>query len=243
MHRIVMEETAAAPTSGRSPMVKIAIGTLFVAALVVLAREGGVYVPAFVQWVNDLGVWGPTVFIAGYVVATVAILPAVLLTLAGGAIFGIGRGVLYVFIAAVLGASVAFLIARYLARGLIEKRLAGNARFAAIDRAVGLQGRKIVFLLRLSPAFPFTVLNYVLGLTQVRFTDYFVASIGMFPGTLLYVYYGKLAGDVATLASGAPVEKGAGYYTVLVLGLVATVLVTLVVTRTARKALHDVAAE
>src|SRR5207244_5256693 len=161
-------------------------------------------------------------FIAGYVLATVAFVPGVVLTLAAGVIFGLVRGVVYVFVAAVLGSSAAFLIGRYLARTAVERRLAANPRFAAIDRAVGAEGRKIVFLLRLSPVFPFNLLNYGLGLTRVRFADYVMASVGMIPGTLLYVYYGKLAGDVAALAGGAAPEKGGGYYAVLILGLVAT---------------------
>src|SRR5262245_50718357 len=195
--------------------VKLLLGGLALAAVVVLARLGGAYVPRFAQWVNDLGFWGPIVFVLGYAVAVVALVPAFLLTLAAGAIFGLGSGVLYVFVAAVLGSSAAFLISRYVARGAIERRLAGNARFAAIDRAVGEQGRKIVFLLRLSPAFPFTLLNYGLGLTNVRFVDYVAASVGMLPGTLLYVYYGKVIGDVAVLASGMAREKGPADYAIL----------------------------
>jgi uncharacterized membrane protein YdjX (TVP38/TMEM64 family) len=218
---------------------KLAIGAAALVAVILLARQGGAYIPRFAEWVNGLGVWGPIVFILGYAAATVAFLPASLLTLAAGAIFGIVSGVVYVFIAAMLGSSTAFLVSRYLARGAIEARLAGNPRFAAIDRAVGAQGRKIVFLLRLSPAFPFVLLNYALGLTRVRFVDYGIAGFGMLPGTLLYVYYGKLAGDVAALAGGAAVERGAGYYAVLLLGLAATVVVTLLVTRTARQALRD----
>jgi uncharacterized membrane protein YdjX (TVP38/TMEM64 family) len=214
-----------------------------VAVLVVLGRQLGAYVPQFAVWVNSLGVWGPVVFILGYAAATVAFAPGSILTLTAGAVFGLGKGVLYVFVAAVLGSSAAFLVSRHLARTVIEQRVAGNARFAAIDRAVSAQGRKIVFLLRLSPVFPFNLLNYALGLTNVRFVDYLVASIGMIPGTLLYVYYGKLAGDVAALAGGAAVEKGAAYYVVLVLGLAATVLVTTLVTRTARRALQSVADE
>jgi uncharacterized membrane protein YdjX (TVP38/TMEM64 family) len=193
--------------------------------------------------VKGLGVWGPVVFIAGYVAATVAFVPGVLLTLAAGAIFGLVRGVLYVLIGATLGSAAAFLVARYVARAAIERRIAGNARFAAIDRAVGAEGRKIVFLLRLSPVFPFNLLNYALGLTRVRFADFLVASVGMIPGTILYVYYGKLIGDVTALAGGAAVEKGPGYYAVLVLGLAATVAVTTVVTRTARRALRDATGE
>jgi len=229
------------PAGGKPSFAKLALGAVALLALIVLARQGGAYIPQFAQWVNSLGVWGPIVFIAGYAAAVIGFVPGSVLTLAAGAIFGLVGGVVYVFIAAVLGSSGAFLVSRYVARSAIEKRLAGNARFAAIDRAVGAQGRKIVFLLRLSPVFPFTLLNYALGLTRVRFVDYLVASFGMLPGTLLFVYYGKLAGDVAALAGGAAVEKGAGYYAVLALGLVATVLVTAVVTRTARKALADVA--
>jgi len=212
-------------------------------ALIMLGRQVGAYVPQFALWVNSLGVWGPVVFIVGYAVAAVAFVPGSLLTLAAGAIFGLSTGSLYVFIAAVLGSSAAFLVSRHLARAVIEQRLAGNARFVAIDRAVSAQGRKIVFLLRLSPVFPFNLLNYALGLTKVRFVDYLIASVGMIPGTLLYVYYGKVAGDVAALAGGVVVEKGAAYYVVLVLGLAATVLVTALVTRTARRALQSVTGE
>jgi len=234
-----MEQPSPARAPSRLAPAKLAIGIVARVAVILAARAGGAYIPAFAHWVEGLGVWGPIVFILGYVVATVAFVPGIILTLAAGAIFGLGFGVLYVFIAAVLGASAAFFVARYVARRAIERRLAGNARFTAIDRAVAAQGRKIVFLLRLSPVFPFNLLNYALGLTRVRYVDFLIASIGMLPGTLLYVYYGKLAGDVAALAGGAHVEKGAGYYAVLVLGLAATVLVTIIVTRTARSALRE----
>lgn len=221
------------------PFARIALVVVGLAALVVLGRQAGRYIPQFAQWVNGLGFWGPVVFIIGYALAAVAFVPGSLLTLAAGAIFGLAKGVVYVFIAATLGSSLAFLVSRYLARQAIERRLANTPRFAAIDRAVGAEGRKIVFLLRLSPVFPFNLLNYGLGLTQVRFADYVMASVGMLPGTLLYVYYGKLAGDVAALAGGAAPEKGAGYYAVLILGLVATIVVTTLVTRTARRALKE----
>ena len=203
----------------------------------------GAWLPRFAAWVSALGVWGPVVFIAGYAVAVIGFVPASVLTLAAGAIFGVVRGVVYVFVAATVGAAGAFLVSRYVARAAVERRIGGNPRFAAVDRAVAAEGRKIVFLLRLSPVFPFTLLNYALGLTRVRFVDYLVASLGMIPGTLLYVYYGKLAGDVAALAGGAAVEKGAGYWTVLAVGLVATVVVTTIVTRTARRALGEATGE
>jgi len=227
-------ETAA---GGRGWAVRIGILVVAIGVLVVLARQVGGYVPAFAAWVDGLGFWGPLVFIVGYAVAVVAFVPGSLLTLSAGAIFGLGRGVAYVFVAALLGSSLAFLVARYIARAAVEQRIAGNARFSAVDRAVGSEGLKIVFLLRLCPLFPFNLLNYALGLTRVSFRDYLLAGVGMLPGTLLYVYYGKLAGDVAALAGGAQVQKGWEYYAVLALGLVATIVVTAVVTRIARKAL------
>jgi uncharacterized membrane protein YdjX (TVP38/TMEM64 family) len=215
----------------------IAVLVLFL----VLGRRFGALVPEFARWVESLGAWGPLAFIAGYAAAAVALVPGSLLTLAGGAIFGLARGTIFVFAGALLGAVAAFLIARYLARSAVERRLAGKPRFAAVDRAVATEGRKIVFLLRLSPVFPFNLLNYTLGLTRVRFTDYLIGSLGMLPGTLLYVYYGKLAGDVAALAGGAPMPKDARYWTLLGVGLVATVAVTAYVTRVARRALREAA--
>ncbi|RMF21896.1 MAG: TVP38/TMEM64 family protein [Deltaproteobacteria bacterium] len=232
--------TADSATPRRRPIVKIAAATAAVVAVLIAGRWAGGYLPAFAAWVDGLGVWAPVVFITGYAIATVAFVPGSLLTLAAGAIFGLLEGTVYVLIAATLGAAGAFLVARYVARSAVERRIAANARFAAIDRAVEKEGRRLVFLLRLSPVFPFNLLNYALGLTKVRFADYLVASAGMLPGTLLYVYYGKLAGDVAAAASGAAPPRGAGYYAVLIAGLLATVAVTTIVTRMARKALAEV---
>jgi uncharacterized membrane protein YdjX (TVP38/TMEM64 family) len=160
------------------PLARILIGVAAVAALVIAGRQLGGQLPRFAAWVDGLGVWGPVVFMLGYVLAAVAFVPASLLTLAAGAIFGLARGALFVFVAAVIASAIGFLIARYLARDAIERRVARNPRFAAIDRAVGAEGRKIVFLLRLSPVFPFNLLNYGLGLTRVRFADYLLASFG-----------------------------------------------------------------
>ncbi len=229
------------PATAVSRVARTAIVVVGVGVLVWTGRSVGAYVPAFAAWVDGLGALGPIVFMVGYIVATVAFIPGSLLTLAAGAIFGLGRGTLFVFVAASLGAIAAFLVSRYLARGAVERRIAGNARFASIDRAIASQGRRIVFLLRLSPVFPFNLLNYALGLTQVRLADYALASFGMLPGTLLYVYYGKLAGDVAALAGGSAPPKDAGYYTVLALGLAATIAVTTIVTRLARRALQGIA--
>jgi uncharacterized membrane protein YdjX (TVP38/TMEM64 family) len=216
----------------------LAIVVVAVAVLFLVGKWGGRYVPIFTEWVRSLGALGPLVFIGGYIIAAVAGIPGSLLTLAAGAIFGLGGGVLYVFIGATLGASAAFLVSRYVARGLVERRVAGNERFQRLDRAIAEDGRKIVFLLRLSPVFPFSLLNYALGLSRVRFVDFVLASVGMLPGTVLYVYYGKLAGDVAAVASGGAPVRGAGYYAVLAVGLLATVLVTTIITRVASRSLR-----
>ena len=108
---------------------------------------------------------------------------------------------------------------------------------------MGEDGRRLVFLLRLSPVFPFGLLNYALGLTRVRFADYAIASVGMLPGTLLYVYSGKVVGDLAALAGGAPPPRGAGGTLLLVVGLAATVVATALVTRIARRALAEATGE
>jgi uncharacterized membrane protein YdjX (TVP38/TMEM64 family) len=223
----------------RNNLIRVITVAIALAALIFIGRELGAYVPRFATWVEGLGVWGPLAFITGYALATVAFVPGSLLTLGAGAIFGLAKGVVYVFVAASIGATLAFLVSRYVARSAIEQRLAGNEKFATIDNAVGEQGLKIVLLLRLSPVFPFNALNYGLGLTKVSLRDYVLAHIGMLPGTLLYVYYGKLAGDVAALAGGAETERGAEYWIVLGLGLAATVIVTTIVTRIARRALKE----
>jgi len=211
---------------------------VLLAAIVVGGRRLGALVPAFAQYIEGLGALGPIVFVLGYAVATVAFIPGSILTFAAGAIFGLTTGVGLVFVAATVGSTIAFLVSRYVARGAIEQRVAGNARFAAVDKAIAAQGIRIVMLLRLSPVFPFSLLNYALGLTRISLRDYVLASVGMLPGTILYVYYGKLAGDIATLSGGTAPPRDMGYYVVLALGLFATIVVTTLVTRTARTALR-----
>lgn len=239
-----MSTTAdALPEKRSGPKWKLVVyalaGLAVLAALILAGRQAGDSIPRFAAWVEGLGVWGPVVFILGYAVATVAFVPGSLLTLAAGAIFGLVEGTLYTLIGATLGAACAFLVARYVARGAIERKIAGNARFAAIDKAVAGEGFKIVALLRLSPVFPFNLLNYALGLTRVRFLHYLAASIAMLPGTLLYVYYGKAAGSLAgALGGGATAQRGPEFWITLGIGLVATVIVTTYVTRLAGRALQ-----
>jgi uncharacterized membrane protein YdjX (TVP38/TMEM64 family) len=225
------------------PWARILLALVAVAALVALGRSAGGAVPRFAAWVEGLGFWGPAVFAFGYALAVVAFVPGSVLTLGAGAIFGVGPGTATVFVAATAGACASFLVARYFARSAIERRLAGNDRFAAIDRAVGQEGRKIVFLLRLSPVFPFNLLNYSLGLTGVRFVDYAVASVGMLPGTLLYVYLGSVVGDLAAIAGGETGARDASQQALFFGGLVVTAVVTILVTRIARRALAQATGE
>jgi uncharacterized membrane protein YdjX (TVP38/TMEM64 family) len=247
-----------------------------VAALALLAavgHEAAALLPRFAAWVESLGTLGIAAFIVGYAAAAVLLVPGSLLTLAAGAVFGLAKGVAIVFVAATLGACAAFLIARYAARGAIERRLADGgaaphpepgvgaateadgpatgaahgarpargfgALIAAIDEAAGRRGLLVVLLLRLSPIVPFSVLNYLLGLSRVRFTDYAIASVGMLPGTLLYVYYGRVAGDIAAVAAGVAPPRGAEYWALLAVGLAATIAVTVVLGRMARRVLRE----
>lgn len=185
------------------------------------------------DWVGQLSPRGAIIFIAIYVVATVLFIPGSVLTLGAGAVFGVMWGSIYVSIGSILGATCAFLVGRYIARGAIARKIEGNERFAAIDKAVANEGWKIVGLTRLSPVFPFTLLNYAFGLTQVKLRDYVLASwIGMMPGTVMYVYLGSLA-----KAATAEHTRTTGEWVLYGVGLLATIILTVFVTRIAKRAL------
>lgn len=191
------------------------------------------------QWLESLGYVGGIAFIGIYIIATVAFLPGSILTLGSGVVFGVVLGSIYVFIGATIGAIAAFLVGRYLARGWIGKKIEGNQKFAAIDKAVAHEGFKIVLLTRLSPIFPFNLLNYAFGVTGVSLKDYAIASIGMLPGTVMYVYIGSLAGDLARIGSKNSPTDPTIQWIIRIVGFIATVAVTVYVTRIARKALDE----
>lgn len=185
------------------------------------------------DWIGKLGPWGPVIFVGLYVVATVLFIPGSVLTLGAGAVFGVVLGSVCVSLGATLGATAAFLVGRYLARDAIARRIEKNEKFAAIDGAVADEGWKIVLLTRLSPAFPFTLLNYAFGLTRVKLSHYVLASwIGMIPGTVMYVYLGSLV----HVGAGHR-QRTAGEWVLYAVGLLATVAVTVFVTRVAKNAL------
>ncbi|HEY9606641.1 MAG TPA: TVP38/TMEM64 family protein [Allocoleopsis sp.] len=227
-----------------APLLAIAI-TLVLASTPALA-QGATQTQGFnpqdwlrsaLEWINSLGAIGAIAYIALYIIATVAFLPGSIVTLGAGVVFGLVLGSLYVFIGASLGATVAFLIGRYLARDWVFKKIASNEKFRAIDEAVGREGFKIVLLTRLSPVFPFNLLNYAFGVTGVSLKDYVLGFIGMIPGTIMYVYLGSLAGSLAKIGTESQPTNPAIQWTIRIIGFIATVAVTVYVTRIARKAL------
>ncbi|HKI33700.1 MAG TPA: TVP38/TMEM64 family protein [Gemmataceae bacterium] len=208
-----------------------------VAAFVLLPIKQ--YLADFVDWVQGLGWWGALVFGLVYAVAGLAI-PGSILTLGAGFAFGVVFGTVVVSLSSVTTAVLAFWLGRTLFRAWVAAKVAANPKFRALDQAVAENGFKIVFLTRLSPVFPFTLLNYTFGLTKVRFRDYLIASwIGMLPGTVLYVYLGSAIHDVADLAAGN-VERTPAQTVFFWVGLAVTALVTVLVTRIARNALRQV---
>ena len=152
-------------------------------------------------------------------------------------VFGVVKGSIAVSVGSTLGATAAFLVGRYLARNWVSGKVAGNEKFKAVDEAVAREGWKIVLLTRLSPVFPFNLLNYAFGLTKVNLKQYILASwAGMIPGTVMYVYIGSLAGDLASLGSGGR-TRTTGEWILYGVGLLATGVVTVFVTRLAKNAL------
>lgn len=186
-------------------------------------------------WVEGFGLWGPLLFVGLYIIACVFLLPGSALTLGAGALFGVVRGSILVSLASTLGATAAFLVGRYLARSWVVTKIDANPKFKAIDEAVAKEGWKIVGLTRLSPVFPFSIQNYAYALTRVGLKDYIIASwIGMMPGTVMYVYLGSLARLGVDAQQG-----GTAQVAFRIVGLLATVAVTLLITRVAKRALQE----
>jgi uncharacterized membrane protein YdjX (TVP38/TMEM64 family) len=192
-------------------------------------------------WVESLGLIAPIAFIGVYNVATVFLIPGSILTLGGGVLFGLWWGSFYVIIAATLGATIAFWIGRNFARDWVSQQISKYPKFAAIDKAVAKEGFKIVALTRLSPLFPFNLLNYAFGITQVSLKDYVLGSIGMVPGTILYVYIGSLVGSLAQIGSKTQIDPQTEQLQLVtkIVGFLITIGVTLYITRIAKKALDS----
>jgi uncharacterized membrane protein YdjX (TVP38/TMEM64 family) len=195
---------------------------------------------SFNDLVGQMGVVGIFIFIGAYAVATVLLAPGLILTVGAGFAFGLWKGFLAVSVGSTLGAALAFLVARFIARDKVEAIARGNEKLRNIDNAIGKQGAKLVFLLRLSPVIPFNLSNYFYGLTGVKFWPYVLASwIGMMPGTFLYVYIGTAGkAAVSAAAGGEAMKHGWQYWTFTGIGLAATIAVTIWVTKIARDALR-----
>jgi uncharacterized membrane protein YdjX (TVP38/TMEM64 family) len=211
---------------------------LFVAARLLPVAD---WLRDFNAWVKGLGPEGMVLYGLVYVIAAVLFVPGLVLTLGAGFAFGLLRGVIVVSLASTVAAALAFLIARHLARDRIEKLARKNEKFEAIDRAIGQKGWKIVALLRLSPLVPFSLSNYLYGLTAVKFVPYILASwIAMLPATVLYVYLAA-AGKAAAAAAVGGAEKATRSpweYVLFGVGLAATAAVTVLITRVPRRELE-----
>jgi len=214
-------------------MLFAAFGLLIAGAF--LFGDPQAWLNAAIAAVERLGPWGPVVFALAYVAAALLLVPGSALTLSAGTLFGVAAGTAVVSAASTAAAALAFLIGRFLAREAVAGKIAGNESFAALDRAMGRDGWKIVALARLSPVFPFTLLNYAFGLTRVQFTHYVLASwLSMLPGTVLYVYLGSLARAGARSGEKTPLE-----WTMYAVGLLATLAVTVFITKAAKKAMRE----
>lgn len=223
------------PSSSKTKLIVIGI-----TALTVLSAGYYFNFPSVLQnalnWIHGLGLIGYAVFILLYILSCIFFIPGTVLTLGAGAIYGVVLGSVIVSVASTLGAGAAFLVGRYAAREFVERKIEGNETFKSIDEAVAREGGKIVFLTRLSPLFPFSLLNYAYGLTKVNFFSYFIASwIGMMPGTVMYVYIGSLGSDLATAGTG---EQSYLKWILNAVGFIATVLVSVYVGKIAKQALE-----
>lgn len=243
----------AGPTPRRwvKPVVSLlVVGTMFAAWMVLPVKA---LLQHMLEGLAGLGGVGLVILAVIYVVACVLLVPGLVLTLGAGflsaavwpnqPLLAILFATIAVSLGSVAGAGAAFLLGRTLAREWVDNKVRANEKFRAIDEAVGRMGFKMVFLVRLSPVFPFNLLNYALGLTKVTFRSYFFASwIGMLPMTIVYVYIGSVAQSITALAA----DKAETTLAQKVLwwgGLIVTIVVVGLVTRVARQALKQAMSE
>ncbi len=222
----------AQPSATGRPWGRIALFTGGAIALVAAGRL--LPVEAWLEWVQHqvkgLGGFAPVAYGLFYVVAALLFVPGAAITIAAGALFGLGLGTVVVSLSSTTAAAIALPLSRTLLRERVEAFAKERKSFRAIDDAITDGGWKIVGLLRLSPVVPFSALNYLLGLTNVRYVPAVLVSwAAMLPGTLLYVYFGAIGADVA-----AGKERGPLQWALMGAGLVATLVVTVVLTRMAR---------
>jgi uncharacterized membrane protein YdjX (TVP38/TMEM64 family) len=181
--------------------------------------------------------WGAAAFVPLYALWVTLLLPGVWASMLAGALYGTGWGSLLVFLGACLGAELVFLLGRGWLRPWARRRLAAAPKLLAVEEAVSREGLRLVLLTRLSPAFPFSLLNLAYGLSDVSLRDYTIGLIGILPGTVLFCALGALAGDVARFQTVLAGQADGPTWALRLLGIAATVAVTVLVTRVARRAL------
>jgi uncharacterized membrane protein YdjX (TVP38/TMEM64 family) len=220
--------------SGRKVVLLVGVlASLLVAGLFLPVAR---WVDTVLDFCRSLGLWGMALLVGIYILACVVMFPGAILTLGIGAVYGLVRGTLLTSLASTAGATAAMLIGRHVARRWVQRRIRGRRRFEALDEAVSREGFKVVVLTRLSPVFPFSLVNYAFGLTGVGVGPYVLGSwLGMLPGTLLYVYLGSLIGSLAQLSAGERPDRSGLEWALLAAGMVATLCAVLLVTRSARR--------
>ena len=199
----------------------------------------------FAEHLNEVAAWiakhqteARVTFVVSYIVASVLALPASVLTLAAGLLFGLPLGAALVFVGSVTGAALAFLTGRFIAHDWVARSLGHTARYRALALATRSKGFLIVLLARLSPLIPFNVLNYGLSVTHVRFKHYLLATaLGLPPVILIYVYLGTLARDLTELSAGSGPQHAAARLA-FGGGLLATLAIAGLIARIATRALN-----
>jgi len=200
---------------------RILFAVFILIAAILLNRSG--FLEKTLHWINGCGIWGPIVFVAVYTFACIFFIPSFIFTYSGGILFGLWKGMLLSLIGTGMGSLCAFLIGRYLARDLVEKKIGGNAEFQKLSDALKRKGWKVILLARFSPVFPFLIGNYAFGVTQIKAFHYFIASVlGTIPSALVYTYMGFAAGDLAHLHDQGR-TRTPGEWLLLAFGLIATV--------------------
>ena len=183
---------------------------------------------------------GMVAFVPLYALWVTLLLPGVWASMLAGVLYGTWLGSGVVFVGACLGAVVVFLLGRSVLRDWAQRRLQQFPKLQSVERAVSQEGLKLVLLTRLSPAFPFSLLNLAYGLSEVSLRDYSIGLIGILPGTILFCALGALAGDVARFGEVLGGEADGFTWGLRVVGVLATVAVVWLVSRAARQALKDV---
>ncbi len=199
-----------------------------------LGRMVSPWLPGFSAWVNTMGAWAPIAYVTAYVAVVVLMMPAFLVIMAGGAVFGVVKGSLLALTGATIGGTCAFLIGRYFARDMVARRVSANPTLSVIDRVIGEDGLKLVFLLRLSPAVPFVLSNYALGVTRVKLRDFVLGTIGLTPIVVTYAAYGSASGAGPNADGSAAISPW-----MLTLGIIVTVILGLLLARIVQRAIRE----